>query len=948
MYTSSIFSQGPFFVTYQPKGGEKGPKIQIYKNAKGQFEGVLQDRHFEQISPSKALPVVTHAWKNATSELQKLKSGENRAEVIIDPRTNQSVILIGPSHKLLGGSGEWEQFEKILQKVPEVDAYVEERAPEKNLVVVLGNTGAGKSTFINYMHGCRMYPEEIANTLEDVICAENPVTEIGHGGMSLTEYPIICPETEGLVFADFPGFLDNRGPVFDIPNAYATRKMMVSCASIQGVVILINYHSLLADRGRGITEMAVILRQLFGHRIINYQDSIWLGITHVPPNRSLDKLKHFLLADEKVVDSARELVSRLAERLFIYDPLNAPLQGGKSRAQLVEMLRSSRPIFGPSHVIEFALSRESKEFLEKMAKLAIQQVKQQVQGGEFLKSVKVLEGVCRLPFIHRTLEEVCQRVFDEINRQLDEKVTEIAHGYSQEDENNVSTAEQIFKQLSEMKPHFAKFPQIECQRVVKEAKSHRKAYEKRKKEKAALNAKVKEEAEKASKAEAEKKVAEEELEETKKKVKEGIDEIKKISQDALEAQEALEEQRKQDVKVVTDQLTKLQEDHKIRDYRKQATSGLKRLLKECPSNMRGNVQTALDKLKGDSTYIHVYCKHTDSMDNAEYYLAILRENNEKEEWKRGRWQNDTHKIEDQSSIHLSDYFYEMAYGKGTENKASKWFNYEAKELAKSQEERKIAMAQKQEAKTRKAYHKQVISGLQQLLRECPSNMRGDVQTALDKLKKDSTYMHVYCIHTDSIDDAQYYLAILREDNRGNEWKGGGLWQNHTHKIEDQSSIHLSDYFYEMAYGKGTENKASKWFDYPTRAAEQRRLEEEKRTEQKRLQEERKAKQERIRDGLISQARECCSEAVHWGKGHDDWKYEARDNVIEYIKNNTFDPSKRYQVLWKGSWRVGVFNQLSRIVMWIEDDQGNNITPNGFGRYNTHWHSGGIWDPGSFG
>ena len=140
-------------------------------------------------------------------------------------------------------------------------------AEGKRAVVVLGNTGAGKSAFINYLHGCVFAYED-----EDkmVVRADSPVAElmrIGHTCSSETFAPQVEDATAslgpGFAFADCPGFLDNRGFEINVANAVNVRHTAAAATSAV-VVVVINYYSLRADRGKGLHDLLRILIGLFG------------------------------------------------------------------------------------------------------------------------------------------------------------------------------------------------------------------------------------------------------------------------------------------------------------------------------------------------------------------------------------------------------------------------------------------------------------------------------------------------------------------------------------------------------------------------------------------------------------------------------------------------------------------------------------------------------------
>ena len=96
------------------------------------------------------------------------------------------------------------------------------RANGQQLVIVIGNTGAGKSTFINLLHGCELEMVKKADTTTKKLIVR--VTEgsslpelmtIGHTKQSETFTPVVKGAEgsigPGFAFADCPGFLDNRG-----------------------------------------------------------------------------------------------------------------------------------------------------------------------------------------------------------------------------------------------------------------------------------------------------------------------------------------------------------------------------------------------------------------------------------------------------------------------------------------------------------------------------------------------------------------------------------------------------------------------------------------------------------------------------------------------------------------------------------------------------------------
>ena len=187
------------------------------------------------------------------------------------------------------------------------------KATDKDIVIFVGNTGAGKSTIINYLHGCefeRVKGDQIQHLNNSVAPDDNgesPAKEIpvlvtkkkiyhvkpssvreeivrmGHTNQSMTYIPEIQTD-ENFVYCDCPGFLDNRGPEINIANAVNIKQTIYEARSVR-VVIMLNYHTICTDRTQGIRDLARALEDLFGQgtgNIKQHCSSILLGISRSP------------------------------------------------------------------------------------------------------------------------------------------------------------------------------------------------------------------------------------------------------------------------------------------------------------------------------------------------------------------------------------------------------------------------------------------------------------------------------------------------------------------------------------------------------------------------------------------------------------------------------------------------------------------------------------------
>jgi energy-coupling factor transporter ATP-binding protein EcfA2 len=143
----------------------------------------------------------------------------------------------------------------------------------KEVVMVLGKTGTGKSTLIQALAGKKMSAStyttiKFEETIEkSVFEAEDPLTgfEIGHVKSSKTRhmngyaamYKGKDGTTQELIYIDSPGFEDTEGPEIDIATSAMMSQVAKKCIRLR-FVVMINYASLLEDRGgamRGVLKL---------------------------------------------------------------------------------------------------------------------------------------------------------------------------------------------------------------------------------------------------------------------------------------------------------------------------------------------------------------------------------------------------------------------------------------------------------------------------------------------------------------------------------------------------------------------------------------------------------------------------------------------------------------------------------------------------------------------
>jgi energy-coupling factor transporter ATP-binding protein EcfA2 len=221
-------------------------------------------------------------------------------------------------------------------------ASASEKANGKEIIALIGNTGAGKSTLINYLWGLKMIKNngriEVENSNEEI-------AKIGHSkGSSETLITQIYQKTNSYTFVDCGGFLDTRGDDVDIEVVSSLKFTLEGAKSVK-LGVCCDCSLLGIDRGVGFTAF---LKQALKGLIINYQDyqgSILLMLTK-PKNIDGDlynkddaikelkeiqqdlsdnddkKLYQFLLKDEGKYICVCNPLSDPTEELSIFDKMS--------------------------------------------------------------------------------------------------------------------------------------------------------------------------------------------------------------------------------------------------------------------------------------------------------------------------------------------------------------------------------------------------------------------------------------------------------------------------------------------------------------------------------------------------------------------------------------------------------------------------------------------------
>ena len=218
--------------------------------------------------------------------------------------------------------------------------------------------------------GLRTNKKKITRVKPGTMPAE--LMRIGHDNMSMTFRPDVKSAASDFagdfVYMDCPGFLDNRGAEINIANAINIKATLAVVESAR-VIVLINYHSLKSDRGRGVKDLAKMLIDLFGNveRLRENAGALLVGISQAEPtDRDGDAVTREDVCAELTDTTGlsaehAELIEVLSEHVFVFDLFNEGDPSWLQRDQLVAALQDLTPIFNASEIFRTVLTSEDEQ-----------------------------------------------------------------------------------------------------------------------------------------------------------------------------------------------------------------------------------------------------------------------------------------------------------------------------------------------------------------------------------------------------------------------------------------------------------------------------------------------------------------------------------------------------------------------------------------------------------
>ncbi len=207
---------------------------------------------------------------------------------------------------------------------------------KKDVVLVIGNTGAGKSTFINYALKCKMESFFCDELSKDCIKAVDPLVEIGHDIESKTLFAEVFEkpqdEDNNICWLDCPGFKDNRGKEHGVCVSVCTEMAIKMANSIRSIVVVIDFEELTAGRGAGFSELSKTLSKLLND-MESISESVFFIINKIPVNCDKSRIEKSI-KNNLIPRFIKQFKDNLTERQGLANRMYEGIRGWVSQSQI--------------------------------------------------------------------------------------------------------------------------------------------------------------------------------------------------------------------------------------------------------------------------------------------------------------------------------------------------------------------------------------------------------------------------------------------------------------------------------------------------------------------------------------------------------------------------------------------------------------------------------------
>ncbi|CAF3541480.1 unnamed protein product [Rotaria socialis] len=315
---------------------------------------------------------------------------------------------------------------------------------DKDILLLVGETGSGKSTTIQFLAGSEMKevqveiePGKFLDHITPIGPVKNPeLNNVTSSPFHKSETRYITPvtiplkdilgshETDIITLCDAPGFSDTAGVEVDIANSVGVIEALKGTKSVK-ILALSSYQSL-GDRGEGIQRLAHILINMM-HKIDDRLDAIIYAFTKYPEKKNINAVltdiknqkvnkDRFLRSDTAFVTVLSDMIDKTEGDTYKIDPIHG------DRKRLIKKLKRTKGIQHPEEVFQFSIGRETRTSIsnhvekDKSSIICAMKYKNNELVIYYLNDLKTLHNLTKQNFVQVAYESSIRWISEYINK----------------------------------------------------------------------------------------------------------------------------------------------------------------------------------------------------------------------------------------------------------------------------------------------------------------------------------------------------------------------------------------------------------------------------------------------------------------------------------------------------------------------------------------------------
>ena len=298
----------------------------------------------------------------------------------------------------------------------------------KTTTIVFGNTGAGKSLFINWVNGKKIIKKRPEGggrkkLYVDGVCLNE--FEVGHSKQSKTYFLKSVSDGKGKVWCDTPGFSDTKDRTVRIAHAVAISFACNSCASVLPV-LLVNTKSLGAAKAKGFKELVDLITKFITTNFEENLKSLQIFFTHAGDD-GFEEIKGDLeeIMDITVAHESKQLLKHMIGMLDKHKDVLILNPHEENPEQVLSLLAAATPIEKSAHAFGSPLSGQERTDLIIACDTFVKTAVRNLDSHNFkeftgnLKNLKMIADASQLERIISTYNKLIEKMLNVFHSKLD-------------------------------------------------------------------------------------------------------------------------------------------------------------------------------------------------------------------------------------------------------------------------------------------------------------------------------------------------------------------------------------------------------------------------------------------------------------------------------------------------------------------------------------------------